>query len=256
MKNQIILLSLFIAIPSQICAKAVPIKNETGQYVSITAIADKRKEMDYFYTGLRADTEDIIPLETPKKGIGLIRWNTDAQKIKKTYYEIEILPHEKIKSITLKPYGKYDVTVKGGFLGLGSKTFENQAADISKGKGKQGIHIYNATNKPIKISVQGSIWKKIKPEEETFVKTVTRKSKEIPLVRWITPDLESLKKTYLVAPDENIENIKTIVLKPDGTYDLTIKLKKDVTETRKEKSVPVLLKETKEDTDEFGYLDV
>ncbi|MFC1841660.1 hypothetical protein ACFLYA_01180 [Candidatus Dependentiae bacterium] len=261
MKKQIMLLSLLLAIPSQIYAKEITVKNQTGQDVSVDVIANFEKiagremKKPLFYA-LKNNTELTIPnIKSQKKGEGLIKWRR-ISPTKLPYYQI--LPHGKITSVTLKPYGKYDVTVKKLF---GTKTLENQAADISKGIGKQGIHIYNATNKKIKVSVQGSKWENMKPEEESFMRTVKRKRRsplasvsedeeEIPILRWMPPGLEQTGKNYIVDPDEKIEEIKSIVLKPNGQYDLTVKLKKDVTETSEEKSDPVLLK----DMEEFGLI--
>ncbi|MFC1841657.1 hypothetical protein ACFLYA_01165 [Candidatus Dependentiae bacterium] len=201
----------------------ITVKNKTGEKIRIKAASEEA------FSPLDKNAVTAVSTEGVQKGVGAIMWQTLSQQKYNNYYQI--LPHGKITSVTLKPYGKYDVTMKKI---IGSKTFENQAADISIGKGiKQGIHIYNATNKKINILVKGwTKWGTLRPKEETFIETAGMKKDE-PILTWVPETEEQIIKEYSISPDKKtkIESIKSIVLKPNGTYDISLKQKKNVTKT-------------------------
>ncbi|MFC1841656.1 hypothetical protein ACFLYA_01160 [Candidatus Dependentiae bacterium] len=211
-------------------APGVPVKNETGEIITIKAASEKE------FSPLEKGSEKNTVIKEVQKGVGPIIWRTLPQTTYKEPAYYQILPHGKITSVTLKPYGKYDVTIKKI---IGSKTLENQAADISIGKEMQGIHIYNATGKVIQLLVKGQTkWGALKPKEEILINIKTagikKMKKDGPIIRWSpAPTVQE----YWIHPDKKIktENIKSIVLKPDGQYDISLKQKKNVTKTMKDK---------------------
>ncbi|MFC1841658.1 hypothetical protein ACFLYA_01170 [Candidatus Dependentiae bacterium] len=212
--------------------KEVLVKNETDDVIAFK-VALEEEEFSPLQKGLEKD----IAIEKVPKGVGPIMWQTLSQTKHKQHVYYQMLPHKNITSVTLKPYGKYDVeTEKTKPLGFGTTTkiFENQAADINIGEGKQGIHIYNATGKLIQLLFKG--WKKwgaLRPKEEIFIETTGIKKDRHPFLRWSPePEIPTVQE-YRIYPDKKIktENIKSFVLKPNGIYDISLKQKKNVTKT-------------------------